>query len=94
MDDVKYGFAIETRYHGPTDHNGARISARFADWTDRKFRPIFIPYPHKLSGRDCHLAAARVLVEKWDAARADGRFLPLKIIASGSADRGYIFMAV
>lgn len=92
--NIPYGFAIETRYHGPTDYKGARISARLTDWTDRKFRPIFISYPHELSGRDCHLLAARALIEKWDATRAEGKFRPLHIIASSGADRGYVFMAV
>lgn len=27
-DNAQRGFAIETRYHGPTDHKGSRISVR------------------------------------------------------------------
>ncbi len=93
-DSITYGFAIETRYHGPTNFKGARISARLTDGADRCFKPIFIPYPHELSGRDAHIPAALKLIEKWDDIRADGKFLPLKLIASAGSDRGYIFMAV
>lgn len=51
--------AIETKYHGPTDSKGARISA-----SDMDNNRVYISYPHELSGADCHEAAARALMAK------------------------------
>ena len=45
--------AIVTKYHGPTDRHGARISAE-CDGVK-----VTIPYPHELSGADVHARAAR-----------------------------------
>jgi hypothetical protein len=54
--------AIQTRYHGPSNTRGSRISAK-AD-----AGRISIPYPHELSGEACHRAAAEALCKKlgWD----------------------------
>jgi hypothetical protein len=56
--------AIQTRYHGPSNTRGSRISAK-AD-----AGRISIPYPHELSGEACHRAAAEALCKKlgWDDA--------------------------
>ena len=54
--------AIITRYHGPTDTKGARISARMMT-----ARPLFVPYAYELTERDAHAAAAAALMarEGW-----------------------------
>lgn len=56
--------AIQTRYHGPTNSRGSRISAK-AD-----AGRISIPYPYALSGVAGHKAAAVALCKKlgWDGA--------------------------
>jgi hypothetical protein len=51
--------AIQTKYHGPTNAKGSRISAK-AEGIGR----IYIPYPHELSGVDCHRKAAWTLMDK------------------------------
>lgn len=45
--------AIETRYHGPTDTRGSRISAFDSDGNR-----VSIPYPYELSGEAVHRKAA------------------------------------
>lgn len=50
--------AILTRYHGPTDYHGARITARC------EAGKVTIPYPHELSGEAVHRAAAIALCSK------------------------------
>ena len=50
--------AIRTKYHGPTDTRGARVSASVPG------HRAYIPYPHELSGMDVHEAAARALLAK------------------------------
>ena len=62
--------AIVTKYHGPTDTKGARVSARMTG-----ARTAWIPYPHELSGLDVHAAAAAVQMaragEAWLLREAD-----------------------
>ena len=51
--------AIETKYHGPTDTRGSRITA-----SDSDGNRVSIPYPYELSGEECHRKAARRLCQK------------------------------
>ena len=51
--------AIVTKYHGPTDCKGARISADDGDGNR-----VYLPYPYKLSGEAVHRAAADALCKK------------------------------
>jgi hypothetical protein len=50
--------AIRTRYHGPTNYRGARISAQC------EARSIFVNYDHGLDLEDNHAAAASELVRR------------------------------
>lgn len=50
--------AIITKYHGPTDTRGSRISATCASGKTS------IPYPYHLEGIAAHADAARELCEK------------------------------
>jgi len=50
--------AITTRYHGPTDMRGARISAFDGD------SRVYIGYPPELSLEEAHRKAAERLCEK------------------------------
>jgi len=69
--------AIITKYHGPTDYKGARITA-----SDEDNNRITISYPHELSGEACHRAAADALCKKmnWQGN-----------LVGGSLKRGYVF---
>lgn len=51
--------AIVTKYHGPTDTRGARITADDGDGNR-----ITISYPYELSGEDVHRKAAEALRDK------------------------------
>lgn len=55
--------AIVTKYHGPTNTRGARITADDGDGNR-----VSIPYPHELSGSDVHYKAAKTLCRKmgWE----------------------------
>ena len=48
--------AIKTKYHGPTNFKGARISA--SNGTER----VSIPYPYELSSFEAHKRAAIKLI--------------------------------
>jgi hypothetical protein len=69
--------AIETRYHGPTDYRGARITAT------ANGNRVTVSYPYELSGEDCHRVAAEALCAKmkW----------PWKLIGGGT-NKGYVFV--
>ena len=60
--------AIITKYFGPTNTRGSRIKAQCAAGS------ITIGYPYELSGMDCHVAAAKALVNKlgWNDANYGG----------------------
>ena len=69
---------IETKYHGPTNTRGARITA-----TTEGAGRLSIPYPHELSGMACHQKAAEALRDRlnWQ-----GRLI------GGGTKSGYAFV--
>lgn len=70
--------AITTKYHGPTNTKGARISAT----TESGIR-ITIGYPYELSGEACHRKAAEALCAKMGWNRR---------LVAGATKRGYVFV--
>ena len=48
--------AITTKYHGPTNTKGSRISATSASGIR-----VYVPYAYELSTNECHTKAAEVL---------------------------------
>lgn len=70
--------AIVTKYHGPTNTKGSRISA-----SDEDGNKVSIPYPHELSGEAVHRAAAAALCAKmgWTGE-----------LAGRSLKGGYVFV--
>lgn len=72
--------AITTKYHGPTNNRGSRISA-----SDSDGNRVTISYPYELSGEAVHRAAADALCTKMNWA---GK------LAGGSVKHGYVFVFV
>lgn len=70
--------AIVTKYHGPTDYKGSRITA-----SDEDGNRITISYPHELSGEQVHRKAAQALCDKmgWSGE-----------LTGGSLKHGYVFV--
>lgn len=70
--------AIFTKYHGPTNYKGARISA-----SDSDGNRVTISYPYELSGEAVHRKAADALCAKmgWTG----------ELIAGGTKT-GYVFV--
>ena len=70
--------AIVTKYHGPTNFKGARITA-----SDEDGNRVTIPYPYELSGEAVHRKAAEALCSKmkWTG----------KLVAGGIKN-GYVFV--
>jgi hypothetical protein len=76
--------AIVTKYHGPTNYKGSRISAR------AEAGRIVVPYDHALNISDNHKAAAQALAERLGWVMHKG-YPPL---AGGAlpANAGYCFV--
>lgn len=89
MADYELGFGIETRYHGPTNYRGSRVSARFTD--DRGMGTVFVDYDDALDPRSAHEVAARKLLAKWVATYpyAASGFIQ----CAAGTDRGWVFIA-
>lgn len=70
--------AIVTKYHGPTDTRGSRITA-----SDEDGNRVTIGYPYELSGEAVHRAAAVALCAKmgWTGD-----------LVAGSLRTGYVFV--
>jgi hypothetical protein len=69
--------AIFTKYHGPTDYKGSRISA-----SDQDGNRVTISYPYELSGEDVHRKAAEALCAKMNWTGT---------LIGGSYGKGYVF---
>lgn len=70
--------AIVTKYHGPTNCKGSRITA-----SDEDGNRCTISYPYELSGEEVHRKAAQALCDKmkWSGT-----------LVGGSLKNGYVFV--
>lgn len=83
--------AITTKYIGPSNMRGSRIKATC--WR----KSVSIPYPHELSGIECHKAAAVALLAALDEEDGQGssKFSASTLIGGGMPDgNGYAFVVV
>lgn len=81
--------AIRTRYHGPTNTRGSRISAQCAAGR------LSVPYAHALDLTDNHRAAADALIAKldWQRLARDGNTACSMAISTGSRVASAILVA-
>lgn len=75
--------AITTKYHGPTDRKGARISAT------ANVGRVVISYPHELDNVAAHRLAAETLANKF-------HWLDRTTLVGGALPKnaGYVFVQV
>ncbi len=72
--------AITTKYYGPTNYRGARVTASDVDGNRAT-----IPYPYELSGEAVHRAAADQLCGKMGWSND---------LIGGAVKGGYVFVFV
>ena len=72
--------AITTKYHGPTDTRGSRISA-----SDSDGNRVSIPYDYELDSEEAHRRAAIAFCSKMKWSGAD-------TMVGGSIKDGYVFV--
>ncbi len=81
--NYQLGLTIETRFLGPTDHHGSRISAVCKQDSEQTYRKT-IDYKHSLNGSENHEAACLALIEKMDAdLRIDADQADFQIVGRG-----------
>lgn len=74
--------AIQTKFHGPTNYKGARLSAEPMTWSAGRKPRVTVNYDYAVSADTNHDNAARALISKlgwygtWN---------------SGSGPRGYVY---
>ena len=81
---------IETRYHGPTNTRGARVSARLIDSSSMPTHRVSLPWDDALDVAENHDRAARACLDAWAKANKLERE-PKEWIRS-STPRGYVYV--
>ena len=75
--------AIVTKYHGPGNVRGSRISA-----TDNNGNRVTVPYDHALSGEACHRVAFLALCAKLGVPNLN------EYVFSPDRGAGYVYVRV
>ena len=97
---IARGFAIKTKFLGPTNYKGSRVSASYKRSNDETLRAT-VEWRHELSAEQNHCRAAQTLINK---ANEDGRayyreigigaeFVPFEMTAIGWDQENYFFFA-
>tara|TARA_R110000822_G_scaffold33328_4_gene95113 strand:- start:7 stop:312 length:306 start_codon:yes stop_codon:yes gene_type:complete len=58
--------AIRTRFHGPTNTRGARISAYREGWSDIPSEKVYVHYEYGMNADENHHAAAQTFLDKFN----------------------------
>ena len=93
-ESITLGVIIETRFIGPTDTRGSRISAVCKRDSDRTYRKT-VSYSHGLNSEANHQAAAEAVMAVMEADLAYDGCEPFRIVGSGSGgrnDAGYYYL--
>ena len=88
------GLIIETKFLGPTDTKGSRITAVCKRDSDRTCRKT-VSYDHRLNSEANHLAAAEAVMAVMETDLAYEGCEPFRVIArgyGGRSDAGYYFL--
>ena len=93
-ESITLGLIIETRFIGPTDYRGSRISAVCKRGSDRTYRKT-ISYSHGLNSEANHQAAAEAVMAVMETDLAYEGCEPFRVIArgyGGRSERGYYYL--
>lgn len=76
--------AIVTKYHGPTNYRGSRISAK------AEAGRVSLPYDHALDAGDNHKKAAQALADRYGWTVEKG--YPALVGGALPGNAGYVFV--
>ena len=88
------GLIIETKFLGPTDTKGSRITAVCKRDSDRTYRKT-VSYDHRLNSEANHLAAAEAVMAVMETDLAYEGCEPFRVVArgyGGRSDGGLYFL--
>lgn len=89
---MEQGFGLETRFHGPTNHRGSRISVRRTDHNPELHpesdRVVWFNWDHALNGSDNHAFA----VQHWLGTVFPADEYDQEAVARCGSQRGEIFV--
>ena len=91
---ITLGLIIETRFLGPTDTRGSRITAVCKRDSDRTYRKT-VAWDYGNDPGDNHLAAAEAVMAVMEADLAYDGCEPFRIVGRGSGgrnDAGYFYL--
>lgn len=93
-----FGIGIQTRFHGPTNYRGARVSAWATDRPgDGRKERVTIDYDHEHGGgKEPHEQAVREWVKRFGVSNGHPLFSGIQffMVCAGIDDRGYLFTLV
>ena len=92
--EITTGLIIETRFLGPTNYRGSRVSAVCKRDSDCAFRAT-VNWRHALNPTDNHRAAAEALIERLEAELTYPDAEPFQIVGrgfGGSSDASYYWL--
>ena len=93
-DSILTGLIIETRFLGPTDYRGSRVTAVCKRDSDRAFRKT-VNWRHDLNPTDNHRAAAEAVMHLIESELAFSDCEPFRIVArgcGGANDASYFWL--
>lgn len=96
---IARGFAIKTKFLGPTNHRGSRVCATYKRSADETYRAT-VNWDHSIDAEQNHARAAQTLINKLNADRAAhlealgiSNEIRFEIVATGFDQENYYFLA-
>ena len=96
---IARGFAIKTKFLGPTNHRGSRVCATYKRDSEQTYRAT-VEWDHSFDAEQNHTRAAQTLINKLNVDRADHMAaigvaddFRFEIVATGFDQENYYFLA-
>ena len=97
---IARGFAVKTKFLGPTNYRGSRVCATYKRGSEQTYRAT-VDWDHRCDAEQNHARAAQTLINKLNADRAaqfaesgSGAIAePFEIVATGFDQENYYFLA-
>ena len=96
---IARGFAIKTKFLGPTNHRASRVCATYKRDSEQTYRAT-VEWDHSIDAEQNHARAAQTLINKLNADRAKyfkaigvSNLCRFEIVATGYDQENYFFLA-
>ena len=96
---IARGFAVKTKFLGPTNHRGSRVCATYKRDSEQTYRAT-VDWDHSIDAEQNHARAAQTLINKLNADREAHMAaigvtdsVRFEIVATGFDQENYFFLA-